>query len=136
MSPIFLDTNAALWSVHGTIGKSAARLIEAAIERGELLLSPITAWEVALLAKKGRIHLTLPAHEFIRALFDQAGVLTAQLTPTIAAAAAALPATFPPDPADRIIFASAQAYCADLVTRDRAILDYAKRTKGLRCIAC
>lgn len=136
MNPIFLDTNAALWSAQGTIAKSAARLIEAATERGELLLSPITAWEVALLAKKGRIHLALPAHDFIRALFDRAGVLTAQLTPTIAAAAAALPAAFPADPADRMIFASAQAYCADLVTRDRAILEFAKRTKGLRCIVC
>jgi PIN domain nuclease of toxin-antitoxin system len=136
MNPILLDTHAAIRSAAGIVPKAAASIVEQAAQRAQLLLSPITAWEVAMLAGKQRLHLTLPVNDYVRALFTQHGVLTAGLTPLIAAAAASLPPPFPKDPADRIIFATAQAYGADLMTNDKAIREYAKRAKTVRCIAC
>ncbi|GAB2445708.1 hypothetical protein GCM10027062_28200 [Nocardioides hungaricus] len=41
------------------------------------------------------------------------------VTPQIAETAVALPATFPGDPADRLIFATAIVTGAQLVTKDR-----------------
>lgn len=136
MNPILLDTHAAILSAAGILPKRTASMVEQAAEREQLLLSPITAWEIAMLALKQRINLTLPANDFVRALFAQRGLVTAGLTPLIAAAAASLPSPFPKDPADRMIFATAQAYGADLVTNDKAMSAYAERTKTVRCIAC
>ncbi|HEX3456675.1 MAG TPA: type II toxin-antitoxin system VapC family toxin [Candidatus Baltobacteraceae bacterium] len=136
MNPILLDTHAALWSASGTISASAARLIDAAAERGDLLLSPITAWEIAMLVEKRRLLLAPTVQEYIRALFGQPGVATATLTPAIAAGAAALPGKFHADPADRILVATAAAYGARFVTRDKRIREYAKATNYLRCIGC
>jgi PIN domain nuclease of toxin-antitoxin system len=44
------------------------------------------------------------------------------ISPAVAAAVAALPASFHRDPADRIIVASAQVLGATLLTRDQRIL--------------
>lgn len=136
MNPILLDTHAAIRSAAGIVPKRVADIVEQAAQRAQLLLAPITAWEIAMLAGKQRLHLTLPVHDYVRALFAQEGVLTAAFTPLIAAAAASLPSPFPKDPADRIIFATAQFYGADLMTNDKAIRAYGKRTKTVRCIAC
>lgn len=135
MPPILLDTHIAVWSANGSLTSAAARTIDAAATRGELLLSPISAWEVGMLVARGRLVLAHAVDDYVRGLFGQAGVVTAALTPAIAAAAALLPAAFPGDPADRMIVATAVAYGAQLVTRDKAIRAYAKATRTLRCIA-
>jgi PIN domain nuclease of toxin-antitoxin system len=136
MSPILLDTHAALWSSYGKISASAASTIEAAKNSGGLLLSPISAWEIGILAKKRRLSLEAPLQDFISALFSRSGALTAALTPAIAAASTLLPDDVGNDPADRIIIATAAAYGAALVTRDAQIHRFAKTTKYIRCIAC
>ena len=136
MNPILLDTHAAIWSAEGTLAGAVARTIDAAADREELLLSPISAWEIGMLVRKGRLALAPSLHDYVRALFAQPGVVTALLTPAIAAASTALPAGFPADPADCLLIATASAYGASLVTRDRKIRDYARTTKHLRCIAC
>jgi PIN domain nuclease of toxin-antitoxin system len=136
MNPILLDTHVAIWSVSGTLSTATARTIDAAAGRGDLLLSPITAWEIAMLVEKGRLSLAPAVQEYIRALFGHPGVVTATLTPAIAAAAACLPGKFHADPADRILVATAAAYGARLFTRDERIHEYAKATRHVRCVAC
>ncbi len=89
-----------------------------------------------MLVEKGRLSLAPTAQEYIRALFGHPGVVTATLTPAIAAAAAALPGEFHADPADRILVATAAAYGAQFVTRDKRIHDYAKSTNHVRCVGC
>lgn len=100
------------------------------------MVSPITAWEIGLLVRKRRLTLALTVDDFVRALFSLPGVVLAALTPSIAVAAAALPDGVVADPADRILVATASAYGARFVTRDRGIQAYAKATSHLRCIAC
>ncbi|HEY9084807.1 MAG TPA: type II toxin-antitoxin system VapC family toxin [Candidatus Tyrphobacter sp.] len=136
MNPILLDTHAALWSAEGKVAPSVARTIDAAAERGGLLISPITAWEIGMLVQKKRLSLASTVQDFVRALFERSGILTAVLTPSIAAAAAALPGSFHADPADRILVATAAAYGARLMTRDRRILAFASASRHIRCLTC
>ncbi|HEY5258706.1 MAG TPA: type II toxin-antitoxin system VapC family toxin [Candidatus Baltobacteraceae bacterium] len=136
MSPILLDTHAAVWAADGTLPKSVSSAIDAAAERGELLLSPITAWEIGNLVRKGRLSLPHDVGEYVRTMFGRPGVVTAAFSPAIAVAATDLPGAFHADPADRILIATAAEYGAQLVTRDKHIREYARVTKHLRCIAC
>lgn len=136
MNPILIDTHVAVWNAQGLLARPAANVLEAAAARGELLLSPISAWEIGTLVHKGRISLSVDVREFVRALFGYPGVVTAALTPLIAVSANSMPGTFHADPADRLLVATAAEYGAQFVTGDRQIHDYAKATKYIRCIAC
>ena len=60
MNPILLDTHAAILERKRDDRRICAKLIDAACRRSELLLSPITAWEVGILAGKRRIVTVLP----------------------------------------------------------------------------
>ena len=135
MSPILLDTHVALWSALGKLKPVAARAIAAASARSALLLSPISAWEIGLLAAKGRIELSVGVEETVRRMFASPGIVTAQFSPPIAVAAASMK-DMHADPADRILVATAAAYGAALMTRDEVIHAYAKATKHIRCITC
>lgn len=136
MNPILLDTHAALWAAEDRLKPNAAKLVSAAGARGDLLLSPITAWEIGMLTRCGRLALAIAVEEYVRVLYSQPGVVVAALTPSVALAAATLPEKSIADPADRILVATAAAYGARLMTRDRHIAEYAKATGRLRCIAC
>ena len=116
MNPILLDTHAALWAFDGKLEPETARVVvEGAASHGELMISPITAWEIGMLVKKRRLSLALTVEDFVRALFALPGVILAALTPTIAVAAAALPDEVAADPADRFLIATAAAYGARFV---------------------
>jgi PIN domain nuclease of toxin-antitoxin system len=136
MKPILLDTHAALWAIDGKLNRALVKEIDAAADRSELLLSPITAWEIGMLVQRKRLALTLSANDYIRVLFARPGVIVAALTPTIAASAALLAAPAPANPADRFLIATAAAYGAQFVTHDKEIRGYAKSTGYLRCIPC
>lgn len=136
MNPILLDTHAAMWCANGSLPKGVTGAIDSAAERRELLLSPITAWEIGMLVQKGRITLAVASEDYVRALFGRPGVVVASLTPAIGLASTTLPGALHGDPADRILVATAAAFGADLVTRDRILLEYARATKHIRCIRC
>jgi PIN domain nuclease of toxin-antitoxin system len=87
----------------------------------ELAVAAITWFELAWLAQNGRIELAIPLRTWIS---DLAGrVRTVPLTPTVAATAVSLPGSFPGDPADRLIYATAIEYGWKLITKDRRLLD-------------
>lgn len=81
-----------------------------------LAVAAITWFELASLAQKGRIVITSP----VRAWLDQlAGyVESIPVDPAIATRAVELPRTFPGDPADRIIYATAVERGWQVVTKD------------------
>jgi PIN domain nuclease of toxin-antitoxin system len=66
-----------------------------------------------------RIAVALPLVSWLQGLAEQ--VRTAPTTPEIAATAVSLPPTFPSDPADRIIYATAIEYGWSLITRDERL---------------
>lgn len=129
-----LDTHAALWAVESRLPGNVAKRIDAASARSELLLSPVSAWEIGMLVSKGRLKLSESAEAFIARLFSQPGVVIANLTPRVALQSATL--GMHADPADRMLVATAIGYGADFVTRDARIVSWAKSTRALRCVAC
>jgi PIN domain nuclease of toxin-antitoxin system len=92
---------------------------EALSEADEIAIAAISWFELAWLAEYERIVLTIP----VRSWLDQitARVRTVPLTPAIAATAASLPSSFPGDPADRLIYATAIEQGVRLVTKDRRL---------------
>ena len=85
-------------------------------------MASITWFELAWLADGERILLSVPVPSWLDAL--AAEVLTVGITPDIAGTAVALPSTFPGDPADRLIYATAVEHRWRLVTKDRRLRDH------------
>lgn len=125
---LVLDTHVWLWVVEGDAAALSTGAIEAIGESsrsGGVLVSAISVWEVAMLEAKGRISLTRPVDEWVRAALRAPGVRLLPLSPDIAIDSTRLPGTSHGDPADRMLMASARVAGARLVTCDGAILDYA-----------
>jgi PIN domain nuclease of toxin-antitoxin system len=119
---IQLDTHSLLWLVlePEKISSPATSAIETLVQAGgKIAVSVITLWEIAHLARRGRIHLNVPIEEFLEAI--EANYRVIPLTRAIVIQAAKLPEPFPKDPMDRLITATAMVEDFSLVTRDRAI---------------
>ena len=128
-SPLLVDTHTLLWMVEGTLqlGAGAAEALNKAGWENRITVSAITPWEIGLLASKGRLKLGADVMEWIRTALSRPGVRLAPLEPEIAIASTRLPFEMHPDPADRILVATARHLGATLVTADRTLLDLAKR---------
>jgi PIN domain nuclease of toxin-antitoxin system len=98
------------------VSKRASEAIEAA---DELAVAAISWFELAWLARHERVHVAVPVRSWLERL--DAYVRTLPLTPAVAEAAVALPTTFPGDPADRLIYATAIENGLRLVTKDRRL---------------
>ena len=121
MSTVLLDTHALHWwsAEPERVSGAAAKLIG---EADELAVAAITWFELAWLARHERIVLSVPIRSWLDRLAAQ--VRTAGLTPAIADTAVSLPASFPGDPADRLIYATAIEQGWRLVTKDRGMRRY------------
>lgn len=114
---ILLDTHVAFWALSEPERLSSAAH-EAVENADELGVAGITWYELAWLIDAGRIAVEPDRRTWLR---DAAGILaTVSLTWEVAHHAADLSrhAAFPEDPADRIIYSTALAHGAVLVTRD------------------
>ena len=115
---------------------AAVGAIGGSVDRGiPVLVSPITAWERGLLAAKGRIASPMTPKRWFKLLLSQPGVELAEMSIDILVDSSFLPGHFHGDPADRIIIATARSLDLTVVTRDRAILDYAAEGH-VRALAC
>lgn len=123
---IVLDTHAWLWWVSNPelLGKQATAAIEEARQRREILISSISAWEVAMLVQRGRLQLSLKVHEWIARCEALPFMEFVPVDNAIAVQATCLPGDLHGDPADRIIVATALSHGATLVTKDRKLRDY------------
>jgi PIN domain nuclease of toxin-antitoxin system len=121
MSAVLLDTHVVhWWSAEPDRISGPAR--EALGEATELLVAPISWYELAWLARRERIVLDVPVRSWLEDL--GANLRTVSGTPAIADTASALPKSFPGDPADRLIYATAIEHGVRLVTKDRAIAEH------------
>jgi PIN domain nuclease of toxin-antitoxin system len=132
MTRFLLDTCAVLWLANGEAIDAEARI---AIARGERHVSPITAWEIANLARKNRIALTMPVSAWLHRVFGAMAATLPELSVSILVESCTLAGMPPDDPADRIIIATARQHNLTLVTRDAAILRYAQagHARSMRC---
>lgn len=118
---LLLDTHSWLWALlePERLGPFARALLVA--EETERWISPVSAWEVHLLAERGRIELTSAPDAWIAAAVAQASLREAALTVAVAVASRRLRLGHD-DPADRFIAATAQVYGLRLLTADRRLL--------------
>jgi PIN domain nuclease of toxin-antitoxin system len=126
-SACLLDTCAAMYLVaNEPMANGALEAIDAAADRGVALrVSPITAWEVGMLQGKGRFRSSLTPQRWFEMLRTRPGITLCELTPEILLGSSSLPGKLHRDPADRIIAATAREFGYTVITRDRALLDYA-----------
>jgi PIN domain nuclease of toxin-antitoxin system len=127
---LLLDTHVWIWLALGVPGRfrpPVLQVIDVAGREKRLCVSIMSVWEVALLNAKGRLHLPVPVPRWIELALSMPQITLLPLAdPAVMVDACHLPGDFHPDPADRILVATARAENATLVTRDEKILAYAQ----------
>jgi PIN domain nuclease of toxin-antitoxin system len=122
---IVLDTHAWVWW-HSEPGKLSRRAHEAIDHADRIIVCTISCWELAMLVTRGRMRLDRDLRAWVGQALARERCVSAQLTEDLAIAAGFLEG-FAGDPADRIIYATAAAVDAKLVTKDRALRAYDRR---------
>ncbi len=123
---IVLDTHVLIWFVQGNerLGLEARRMVQQTASQGEAMVSTITLWEIAMLARRRRLPLRQPVQDWLDDLCARSRLVIVEVSKDIAIAAGMLADDIHGDPADRIIMATARQQDCPLLTADRAILAY------------
>ena len=118
-----LDTHAWIWWVDrdARLGSRVLDALDSLPPDRRPLIADISLWEVAMLIERGRLQLEVPLREWLEAAAHPHSVRVVAVSPEIAADVAALPASFPRDPADRLIVSTGRTLGVPLVTHDPRI---------------
>ncbi|MCS7069789.1 MAG: type II toxin-antitoxin system VapC family toxin [Meiothermus sp.] len=122
MKRYLLDTHAWVYFLADPIQlpRGLETLLEGARAEQALFVSAISAWEVAVLARKGRLAFTSGVRHWLEDALRVPGIEVVPLDAYIALEADGLPLPHP-DPADRFIVATALRLGAVLVSRDEKL---------------
>lgn len=118
---IVLDTCVVIWLAGDAskISKVAGDAIVQARKAGRIAISGLTLYEIAWLANHNRIHLATSIAAFLAETETRFIILP--VTGSIAQIAGSLPSSYPSDPMDRLIGATALDSGGALVTPDKVI---------------
>ncbi len=119
---ILVDTHVVVWLAFDPtkISPDARAAMESARKSGEgLAICDISLLELANLASKGRIRFNISLESFLEEVESRFVVLP--MSARACARAMGLPESYPQDPADRIIGATALVEGLSLITVDREI---------------
>ncbi len=119
---ILLDTHMLVWMLLAPekLSAKAKKAIVAARREGPLAISAISLWEIAWLVENGRIETALSVEQFVKRCASFVEVLP--ITEAIAVRSVQFPKTYPADPQDRIIGATAVVEGRPLLTQDKLIV--------------
>ncbi len=127
---LLLDTHVWIWYVDGApLSVPLDELLQRANREHRLLVSDMSAWEVATKAAKGRLDLAVDPAFWLHRAERMPGITLVPLDRELLLLSATLPGALHGDPADRLIVATALLRACPLVTADRRIVDYARREK-------
>jgi PIN domain nuclease of toxin-antitoxin system len=121
---LILDTCAIVWAVADEDRIPAACRTVLIAANSRIFVSPISAAEIACAAERGKLRLDRHWKRWFRHFIDLNGWEVIPVDLDIIEEAYSLPGEFHPDPADRIIVATARLRGLVTVTADRKILDY------------
>lgn len=118
MTTVLLDSHVVHWwsAEPDRLSAAAGEAIDGA---DELAVADITWFELSWLARHERIVVSIPVASWLQQL--AAHVRTIAVTPAIATMAVDLPSSFPGDPADRLIYATAVERGLQLITKDQGL---------------
>jgi PIN domain nuclease of toxin-antitoxin system len=125
---LLLDTH--IWIATGLdpdrLKPRVARALQS--QKNRCWLSSVSVWELILLVEKGRVELDQAAVPWVRENLSRTPIREAPLTHDVALAANRLNV---PDPADRLIAATAKVMDLTLVTGDKRLL----KLRGIKTLA-
>ncbi len=123
---IVLDTHAWIWWISdpAQLSARAQHCIGDEIEAGQVYVSSISAWELALLVNRGRLSLTMDVETWLEKSEALPFLKFTPVDNAIAVRSVSLPGSLHPDPADRIIVATALRLGAQLITKDHKLHQY------------
>ncbi len=125
---IILDTHALVWWVNGSesLSANARQAIDDTLASdSEILISSISAWEIAMLINKGRLILSMEVASWLDEVLQIDGVRFVSVDNEIGIKSTVLPGEFHKDPADRLIVATARKFAIPVVTADEKLIQYA-----------
>ena len=125
-SQILLDTHVWLWLMQGHVTLRQTDILGRAASKGGLYVSPMSCWEIAMLAVRGRIHLGMPPQDWVEATLKAPGIPLLDLTPKVAVESCLLPSDIHGDLVDRLLIAACRIHHLTLATRDEKIIDYGR----------
>jgi len=124
---IVLDTHALLWWASGDqaqLSAAASQAIAGELNGGQIVVSSISSWELAMLVAKDRVALSMDIEAWLSVVSEIEAVRFMPVDNEIAVKSVELPGEFHKDPADRIIVATARKLAVPLVTADDKIRGY------------
>lgn len=124
---ILLDTHVWLWAMNGNteyLSKEFCKFFNKIIKTKNVMISPMSIWEIGMLVDKGRIEIGMDTLDWINQALDVQGMQLLPITPRIAIQSTKIPGSLHGDPVDRLLIASAYEENAVLVTCDKKILEF------------
>ncbi|KAF3997179.1 type II toxin-antitoxin system VapC family toxin [Glaciimonas immobilis] len=124
---IVLDTHTLVWWLTGdpTLSNNAKAAIALEQEGGEIIVSTISTWEIAMLVQREKLLLSMDVDSWLATAAQIEGLRFIPVDVEVAIKSVTLPGDFHKDPADRMIVATARILAAPLVTKDEKIRAYA-----------
>jgi PIN domain nuclease of toxin-antitoxin system len=109
------------------MSKETTEALDRTVENGNLVfVSPVSGWEVGLLAGRGQLTMSMDPAAWFEKLLSVPGIGLAEVSVRILIASSFLPGSPPDDLVDRILLATAREKAYRLLTRDKKLLAYAK----------
>lgn len=125
---IVLDTHTLVWWIHGEGQLSAAAQSsiddELSSEDGVILVSAISAWEIAMLINVDRLFLSMGLDDWLDTVSEIEALRFVPIDVRVGIESTRLPGEFHKDPADRMIVALARNLNVPVVTADQKIRAY------------
>lgn len=120
---VLLDTSTFIWFATGApfLSPRARMVIEES--RGQVIVSAVTPWEIAVKLDRGRLSLGAPVSVFYRTMLAELRATELPITAKHGIRAGSLPAIHR-DPFDRMLIAQALEEDVPLLTNDRNIARY------------
>ena len=132
---LLLDTHVWIWALEGDarrLGPRTRRRLQRALADESIQISVASVFEITALHTSGRLRLTLPADRWIDAGLIALRARLIDISLAVALDAGRMARATLPDPMDRFIVATARDEGATLLTCDRAILEHARVSRGVR----